>query len=417
MSSSFSTLPEPLADAQRLEQELAAARAEAAALRAANLVLQSQLSQSEERFRQSFDEAAIGMAIVTTEGRWLRANRSLCATLGYSEQELLGTDYQRITHPADAHLDLMIVSRLMSGQSQAEHIEKRYFARSGAVVWMLISVTLLRDAQGAPTAFLSQKQDITDRKLADIALRDLNEQLAQSNRELQDFASVASHDLQEPLRKIQAFGDRLRTRYGAALSPDGLDYLTRMQQAAGRMQSLINDLLTFSRIASRSHPFTPVDLQVVAREVLGDLEEQIARSQAQVQLGQLPMIEADPLQMRQLLQNLLGNALKFHRPEQPPLVTISAARAGAVSWAISVADNGIGFDEKYLDRIFTVFQRLHARQQYDGTGMGLAICRRIVERHGGTLSARSAPGAGATFVVTLPAQPALQLPAEAPERL
>lgn len=415
MSDQTATLTRPAPDVQQLQEELAAARSEAAALRSANAALQTQLSLSDERFRQAFDEAAIGMAIVTMEGRWLRANASLCATLGYREEELIGTNYQSITHPDDAHLDAGLVQRLLSGESRAEHVEKRYFGRTGAVIWMLISVTLLRDEQGRPTGFLSQKQDITDRKLAEAALRDLNERLAQSNRELQDFASVASHDLQEPLRKIQAFGDRLRARHGESLSPDGLDYLTRMQQAASRMQSLINDLLTFSRIANRSQPFTPVDLNVVAREVLSDLETRVARSGAQVQLGPLPTVAADPLQMRQLLQNLIGNALKFHRPDVAPLVRVGAAPAGPERWAISVADNGIGFDEKYLDRIFTVFQRLHGREQFEGTGMGLAICRRIVERHGGALVAHSTPGEGATFVVTLPARLPTPLPAHALE--
>ncbi|HEY4589560.1 MAG TPA: CHASE3 domain-containing protein, partial [Thermoanaerobaculia bacterium] len=230
-------------------------------------------------------------------------------------------------------------------------------------------------------------------------------ELERSNRELEDFAFVASHDLQEPLRKIQAFGDRLRGKHGETLGPEGIDYLERMQRAAHRMHVLINDLLTFSRVTSRGQPFVPTDLGQVAREVLSDLEVRVEQTGGHVEIGGLPTLDADPLQMRQLLQNLLGNGLKFHRDGEPPVVRISGsvlADGGPPRARIVVADNGIGFDMKYLDRIFTPFQRLHGRTEYEGTGIGLAVCRRIVERHGGTLTAESAPGQGARFLVTLP---------------
>jgi PAS domain S-box-containing protein len=239
--------------------------------------------------------------------------------------------------------------------------------------------------------------------------------LSQSNRELQDFASVASHDLQEPLRKIQAFGDRLKSKCGEQLTDVGHDYLERMLNAAQRMQTLINDLLTFSRVTTKAQPFSKVDLAVVAREVLSDLEVRIEQSGGAVEVSELPVIDADPVQMRQLLQNLIANALKFRKPDEPPLVKIFAesnspnaegatwALASSEVWQISVADNGIGFDEKYLNRIFTVFQRLHGRNSYEGTGVGLAVCRRIAERHGGSITARSQPDRGATFIVKLPA--------------
>ena len=245
-------------------------------------------------------------------------------------------------------------------------------------------------------------------------MTDLARRLEISNRELQDFASVASHDLQEPLRKIQAFGDRLGSRYADRLGPEGSDYLRRMQNAAGRMQTLINDLLAFSRVTTKAQPFVPVDLGQVAREVVSDLEATIETAGAtadDVQIGELPVIEADPTQMRQLFQNLLGNALKFVAPGTVPRVRIHAASSEAAENApatctIAVEDDGIGFDEKYLDRIFTVFQRLHGRGTYEGTGIGLAVCRKIAERHGGSITARSQPGEGATFLVTLPlAQP------------
>jgi PAS domain S-box-containing protein len=237
----------------------------------------------------------------------------------------------------------------------------------------------------------------------DGALRRRTQELARSNAELEQFAYVASHDLQEPLRKVQAFGDLLATESGAALTEEGRDYLRRMQGASRRMQLLINDLLTFSRLTSQGRPYIEVSLARTAQEVLSDLEARLRETGGQVDVGELPRLDADPLQMRQLLQNLIGNALKFHRPNEPPRLQVRGrVLPDGEACEITVADNGIGFDEKYLDRIFAPFQRLHGRAEYEGTGMGLAICRKIVERHGGTITARSTPKQGATFVVRLP---------------
>lgn len=262
------------------------------------------------------------------------------------------------------------------------------------------------------------KDEIAERQRAEDELKAFTAQLERSNRELEEFAYVASHDLQEPLRKVQAFGDRLKANCAEALSERGRDYLERMQQAAARMQILINDLLTFSRVTTKAQPFMPVDLAQVTREVVVDLDVRIEQVGGRVDLDALPTIDADPLQMRQLLQNLIGNALKFHGPEAPPVVNVRSrclperesgpdVNAAPPKWCqILVADNGIGFDEKYLERIFAPFQRLHGRGVYEGTGIGLAVCRKIVERHGGSITAHSTPGQGATFIVTLPiAQP------------
>lgn len=240
-----------------------------------------------------------------------------------------------------------------------------------------------------------------------------NTELGRSNRELQDFAFVASHDLQEPLRKIQAFGDRLKSKHGPALNDEARDYLERMHRAAGRMHTLINDLLGYSRVTTKAQPFVQTDLKEIADDVADDLEARIQQTGGRVEIGELPTIDADPLQMRQLFQNLIGNALKFHRQDESPVVRVSGAPADKKKSKptstpangfvlIEVEDNGIGFDEKYLDRIFTPFQRLHGRGEYEGTGIGLAVCRKIVERHGGKLTAISTPGKGSKFLVTLP---------------
>ena len=255
-------------------------------------------------------------------------------------------------------------------------------------------------------------EDVTQAVRAEEALRNYAARLERSNRELQDFAAVASHDLQEPLRKIEAFGDRLAARCGTELSEAGRVYVERMQDAAGRMRCLINDLLTWSRVTTTGRPFAPVDLGRIAREVMSDLQVTIEQANARIVLGELPVIEADATQMRQLLQNLLSNALKFRCEGRVPEVRVAARlytperpehRAAAPHLCeVTVADNGIGFRQDHAERIFGIFQRLHGRSEYPGTGIGLATCRKIVERHGGRITASGQAGEGATFICTLP---------------
>ena len=257
-------------------------------------------------------------------------------------------------------------------------------------------------------------RDITERKRAEESISRKAAELARSNAELEQFAYVASHDLQEPLRKIQAFGGRLKAKMEGVEIQDGRDYLERMQNAAARMQNLISDLLTFSRVLSSSQPFVQIDLGNVVREVLGDLEVAIEQSKATIEFEGLPTIEGDPTQLGQLLQNLISNSIKFQPAGQAPVIRIEAQviprpfscvkhpTPDDQVCELTVKDNGIGFDEQYLDKVFAVFQRLHGRSEYEGTGVGLAVCRRIVDRHGGTITARSKAGEGATFVVALP---------------
>ena len=251
-------------------------------------------------------------------------------------------------------------------------------------------------------------------RLRTAQLWEKNEELVRSNQELQLFAQIASHDLQEPLRKIRTFGDRLRTKCGDGLDEVGKDYLSRMQGAAERMQTLIQDLLSYARVTSKAQPFQSVDLRDIVEGVLSDLETRLETTGGRVDIDKLPRIEADPLQMRQLFQNLIGNALKYHKPNVRPIVKVSAqpiegnlnlspgASTGNRRWQIVVEDNGIGFEDEYEERIFTMFQRLHGRSEYEGTGVGLAICRKIIERHGGTIIAKGVPDQGSTFTITFP---------------
>jgi PAS domain S-box-containing protein len=257
--------------------------------------------------------------------------------------------------------------------------------------------------------------DITERKAAQVALAETAKKLEQSNWELEQFALMASHDLQEPLRKIKLFGNSLQQKLQGVLDEGTQDSFQRMLSATGRMQVMIDDLLQLSRLNTEGMPFAPVDLSVVAAEVLSDLEPRIRRMSAQVIVEALPCVEADPIQIHQVLQNLIVNGLKFHKPGTPPIVKVSStitsspARKGELV-SIRVEDNGIGFEEGQFEKILQPFQRLHSRSEYEGTGIGLAIVKKIIDRHQGEISARSTPGEGSTFIITLPVKTGLKTP-------
>ena len=257
---------------------------------------------------------------------------------------------------------------------------------------------------------LSAGQDVGEMIL--LAIEVAKKALEQRNRELQDFAYVASHDLQEPLRKISAFAGLLREEQADRLDEDGRHHLERVEDAAARMTTLIQDLLSFSRVATREEQVDRIALSDVVEGVLDDLSHRIDSLGAEVDVGPLPEIEADPMQMRQLFQNLLSNALKYQPEGQTPRLRIWAEerpREDGNRWILRVQDNGIGFEQQFSERIFSPFKRLHGRDSYDGTGMGLAICRRIVDRHDGHITAESTPGEGTTFVIDLPdTQPPLR---------
>lgn len=248
------------------------------------------------------------------------------------------------------------------------------------------------------------EREIRKRHRAEKALDLYSKELARSNQELQDFAYVASHDLQEPLRKIQAFGDLLEGEFGVELGENGEQYLSRMRNAASRMSVLIEDLLSFSRVTTKAQPNRAVNLNDIAKEVVSDLDARVTSAEGTVDIQPLPTVWANSTHMRQLFQNLIGNALKFHRPNVPPHVKVYAKPLAPkdTMHTIYFEDNGIGFDEKYLDRIFAVFQRLHGKDEYEGTGIGLAVCRKIAERYGGTITAASTEGSGSKFSLSIP---------------
>lgn len=335
-------------------------------------------------------------------GRFHQVNPTFCEVTGYDQETLCSRPFVEFLHPADraaAERRLSATSELQGARTFAN----RYLRRNGGVAWIEWT-----SVPGADGMIYGVGRDVTERTRAQVALQQSLSDLATRNRELQDFAFVASHDLQEPLRKIRSFTDRLIRRHAEGLDEQARDYLDRSGKAAARMQLLIENLLAYSRVTSQGKPFQPVDLNRVLSGVLDDLETTIEQAGASVDAAGLPTLPGDASQLGQVMQNLIANALKFRAPDRAPRVTVSAEREagddGLPGWHLSIQDNGIGFEPKYGERIFAPFQRLHARHEFEGTGIGLAIVRKIVERHRGRTWATGVPGEGACFHVWLPTE-------------
>lgn len=334
---------------------------------------------------------------------------------GWGESEVIGQNVRMLMpEPYRSEHDQYLQHYLKTGEQKVigKYRELTGLRRDGTT--FPLELTVNKVTIDNKPCFIGSIRDISTRKRLEKLLISRQRELQRSNEELTKFAYVASHDLQEPLRKVQAFGDRLMARYAEHLDETGQDYLQRMLHAATRMRRLIDDLLAFSRINTRGDAFIRVDLNQILADVLGDLEVHIKETGASIVTQGLPVIEADALQMRQLFQNLISNALKFGRADLPPVINIdySSARGNDIDGTetdmctLRFSDNGIGFEQKYATQIFDVFQRLHSRSDYEGTGVGLAICKRIAERHRGFIRAEGRPGNGAVFYVTLRRQQA-----------
>lgn len=335
---------------------------------------------------------------------WRLANPKAGELVGQSTDALRGA---RLLDVLPGHRAEGLFDDYVQVVETGEPLERElYYEHDGLAAWLHVMAVRLNDGVAVTL------RDITERKEATQAMAATNAELEQRNQTLREFAYIASHDLQEPLRKISAFADLMREDYSEAVDETGEYYLERMQDAAERMSTLINDLLAYSRVTTQTEPYAPVDLNDILDAVRSDLELRIRDVDGRIEAEPLPTIEADSTQMRQLLQNLIGNGLKFHRDGVPPVITVGARivepdatepePAGPQICRLTVTDNGIGIEEKYVDRIFTPFKRLYSRSQYEGTGMGLAICQRIVQRHGGSIEVDSTPGAGTTFTILLP---------------
>ena len=381
----------------------------------ASKLAQTALENSEALYHSLVDTLPLCISRKDRHGHFTFANRLFLQTVNKSLAELVGRTDNDLYPPELAAKYRNDDERVMETEALFHDVEENQHA-DGHRVYVEVLKTPVYDAKRNVVGTQCMFWDVSARKHAEEAVLQTTAELSRSNADLQQFAYAASHDLQEPLRKIQTFSGRLQGKFATILSDEGRDYLDRMVNAAQRMQELIESLLTLSRVTTKAEPFRPVDLNGVVRGVLSDLEVSIREAGATVHVEPLPTIDADATQLRQLFQNLIGNALKFRRPGAPPVVRVYAAeeqhsgekRAGDApprggnAVRLVIEDNGVGFDEKYLDRIFVAFQRLHTRTEYPGTGMGLAICRKIVERHKGAITAESRPDQGARFIVTLP---------------
>ncbi|HEX9958574.1 MAG TPA: ATP-binding protein, partial [Fibrella sp.] len=374
----------------------------------AQLDLARQTEQLTAIFESSLNSIIAMQAIRDDDGQPVdflmeAANGATLTMTGRTPAEIIGTRLLT-TFPGNAEAGFLALYQRVVTNGKAEQATQYYRDQNGLEAWFEVSAV----RQGADRIVVTFS-DVT-------AAQRIQQQLRESNQSLEEFAGVASHDLQEPLRKVQSFGNLLAQEYGQQLGESGQDLIRRMQKATDRMSTLIRDLLAYSRLTNQPKSADSLNLNVLVSEVLTDLETYIADKNATVDVSALPTLPGNALTIRQLMQNLIGNALKFSRPGLPPHIRISAVKVLAnqlpaplpapqanAYWAIQIADNGIGFDDRYKDRIFGAFQRLHSRNSpYAGTGIGLAIVKKVVEQHNGAISARGKVGEGSTFTLYLP---------------
>lgn len=364
--------------------------------------MEEKLIESERNYRELVKYAAVGIyEFDFRTQKFTSVNDAMCELSGYSRQELLSMDPNELLDDESRALFAKRLELSLKGEKPTENVEYRVRCKDGRELTCELNVSFISNPEGRISGAAVIGYDITERKLAEAKLKEYSARLEQSNKQLEDFALIASHDLQEPLRKVEGFGRLLEQSAAGRLNETELDYLGRLTSGAHRMRQMIDGLLALSRVTTRGHAFVPVDLNQVLLSVQDDLSMTIEQSGGRLEVGELPVIKADPMQMHQLFQNLVANGLKFHKQDVPPVVKVSARYViGRVE--LIVEDNGIGFDMKDVEKVFQPFQRLHSRSKYEGTGIGLSICRKIVDRHQGLLTAESQPGEGSRFIVILP---------------
>jgi PAS domain S-box-containing protein len=349
--------------------------------------------RAEQEFRALAETAKDAIVSADHLGNIIYFNGGAEHSFGYRASEVLGKPLTLLMPER--------FNRFLSGE------ESRSMGKAAEIVGKKktgeefpVELSLAHWKIGEETFFTGIMRDITERKRAEQALADKAQELARSNTELEQFAYVASHDLQEPLRMVSSYTQLLARRYKGKLGSDADEFIGYAVDGATRMQRLIQDLLAYSRVGTKGREFEPTDCEGVLGRVLGDLRLAIQESGAVVTHDPLPTVIADGIQLDQLFQNLIGNAIKF-RNQEAPLVHVSSKRNGK-EWIFSIRDNGIGIDPQYAERIFVIFQRLHKRGEYPGTGIGLAVCKKIVERHGGRIWVESNGEKGTTFSFTMP---------------
>ncbi len=364
-------------------------------------ILQDSLIESEEKFRASFQFSAIGMSIVDLEGKITAVNESLCQITGYTSAELIGQTFYSITYPDDYEIDAYYLAELMSGQRDTYQVEKRYFHKDKYLIWVHIAVSLVKHKYGEPLHLIIQINDITQRKRSEHHLIGLNaslnqraEQLASTNAELEQFAYIASHDLQEPLRMVTSFLTQLEKKYKQQLDEKAQQYIYYAVDGASRMRTIILDLLRYSKVSRKEYEYEWVDMNEVVTEVV---QNYLLKDESVViEWEDLPTVYGARLPLHQVMQNLISNAIKYRKKDLAPYIKIQSSDSPE-NWYFSISDNGIGIEDKFFEKIFVLFQRLHHREEYAGTGIGLAICKKIIENHNGKIWVESEYGEGSTF--------------------
>ena len=381
---------------------------------ASNLLeTRSALEQSESQFRRIYENAAVGIALVSEEGRWLHINDSLCSLVGYDRDQLTHMTFQEITHPDDLETDLGLVTQMLEGRIDSYSMDKRYIRQDRSVVWVNLSVSLIADA-GETKTFIAIIRDISDRKTAEHKAGEINQELealvgertaklVAANEELASFSYSVSHDLRAPIRHIIGFGQLLERKLGPTLEESGKKLLDTMTSSAKRAGQLIDALLSLSRASRVELKFEEIDLNQTINTVRENLPAELGGRPCEWNIEQLPTVHGDQTLVLAALQNLIENAIKFTPADESPIITITADQ-GSEQTTICVSDQGSGFEMKYADNLFVPFQRLHDLGEYPGTGIGLAMVKRIVARHSGRVWAEGKPNEGATFFVSIPRQ-------------
>ncbi len=360
--------------------------------------LETALLESENRFRILAEKSPVGIYMIQ-DGVFKYGNPKFLEMNGYEESELIGMPWRNLAYYKDHPLIEENLRKRETGEENTSNYEFRHCRKDGTLFNVEVFGGVTR--HGGKTALIGTAVDISDRKRTERELALRAEELARSNADLEQFAYIASHDLQEPLRMVASFTELLARRYKGRLDSDADEFISFAVSGANRMKALINDLLAYSRVGTKARAFAPTDCQVALDSAVRNLAVAIMEHQARVRTSSpLPVVMADEVQLTQAFQNLIANAIKFHGAE-PPLIEITAVEQ-EYEWIFSVKDNGIGIEPHHFDRIFAVFQRIHSQQDYPGTGIGLAICKKIVERHGGRIWVESEPGRGSCFQFTLP---------------